>query len=224
MRIRYSDAECLQESKTGFYSKTCHFFWMDYCVQKITEVSVKLEMSPSHVAILVPSVRKAADYLRQFDFQIGEEEVFEETKEIYVQGSEQNSLLLMEPKETGSYKRALKKRGPGIHHLAIDVLDVEDFLNSLCGSGWLLHLNSLKSLRDYRTVYLARPGFPALIEVQEKKKLANGPLFVEKVSLKFDSALLGLVKSVGLQETVKASIEDSEITLQGKKIQLRNLF
>lgn len=30
-------------------------------------------IAPSHVAVLVPSVRKAADYLRQFDFQIGKE-------------------------------------------------------------------------------------------------------------------------------------------------------
>ena len=28
---------------------------------------------PSHVAILVPSVRKAADHLQQFDFQIDKE-------------------------------------------------------------------------------------------------------------------------------------------------------
>ncbi len=40
---------------------------------------------PNHVAILVPSVRKAADYLKQFHFQIGKEEVWdgEGTKEIF---------------------------------------------------------------------------------------------------------------------------------------------
>ena len=42
---------------------------------------------PSHVAILVPSVRKAADHLQQFDFQIDKEEVWdgEGTKKIYVE-------------------------------------------------------------------------------------------------------------------------------------------
>ena len=41
----------------------------------------------SHVAVLVPSVRKAADFLQKFDFQIGQEEVWdsEGTKEIYVE-------------------------------------------------------------------------------------------------------------------------------------------
>ncbi|OFZ12949.1 MAG: hypothetical protein A2X86_08970 [Bdellovibrionales bacterium GWA2_49_15] len=185
---------------------------------------MKFEISPSHVAVLVPSVQKAADYLRQFDYQIGEEEVFEETREIYVQGSRRNSLLLMEAKETGSYQRALKKRGPGIHHLAIDVLNIEKFLSSLSGSGWLLHLYSLKSIKDSKTAYLARPGFPALIEVQEKKKLSDGPLFVDGITLKFDSSLASLVKSVGLDEIVKPSKVNSGLTIQGRSIELSSLF
>ena len=188
---------------------------------------MKFEISPSHVAVLVPSVRKAADYLRQFKFDIGEEEVFEETREIYVQGSERNSLLLMEAKEIGSYLRALQKRGPGIHHLAIDVLDIEIFLSSLSGSGWLLHLNSLRTLKNYRTAYLARPGFPALIEVKEKKKLMDCPLFVDEVGLKFDTQLTnlaGLVKSVGLDKVLKTSTKNPSLTVQGQSIEIERLF
>ena len=71
---------------------------------------------PSHVAILVPSVRKAAD------------------------------------------------------HLAIDVLNLESYIESLAGSGWLLHPISIKTMKQSQTVYLARPGFPGLIEVQERKE------------------------------------------------------
>ena len=42
---------------------------------------------PSHVAVIVPSVRKAADHLKQFNFQIGPEEIWdgEGTKEIYIE-------------------------------------------------------------------------------------------------------------------------------------------
>jgi len=36
-----------------------------------------IQTEPSHVAILVPSARKAAEFLRQFDFQIGPEEKWE---------------------------------------------------------------------------------------------------------------------------------------------------
>jgi len=181
-------------------------------------------LSPSHVAVLVPSVRKAAKYLEGLKFEIGEEEVFEETREVYVQGSERNPLLLMEAKGAGSYQRALKKRGPGVHHLAVDVLDIEEFLNSLSGSGWLLHLNSLKSLKNHRTAYLARPGFPALIEVQEKKNLMDGPLFVEGVSLKFESGSANLVKAVGLDDLLKPTRGKPSLMVQGKKIELEKLF
>lgn len=180
--------------------------------------------SPSHVAVLVPSVRKAADYFQQFDFEIGEEETFEETREIYIQGGEPNSLLLMEARDTGSYRRALQKRGPGIHHLAIDVLDIDGFLRSISGSGWLLHLNSLKTMKDMRTAYLARPGFPALIEVQEKKRLMDSPLFIDKVSLKYDASLSSLVKSVGLDRILKPALEHSSLAIRGKGIELTKLY
>lgn len=178
--------------------------------------------SPSHVAILVPSVRKAADHLRRFDFEIGEEDVFPETREIYVQGSERNSLLLMEARDTGSYRKALRKRGPGIHHLAIDVLDLEGFLSSIAGSGWFLHLNSLQTMKDFRSAYLARPGFPALIEVQEKAELMDGPLFVDGVTLPFDPGLARLVKSVGLDQTVTPG--NPSLRAGGKQIELDALY
>ena len=182
-----------------------------------------MNSSPSHVAILVPSVRKAADYFRQLGFDVDDEEVFPETREVYVHGSERNALLLMEARDTGSYRRALEKRGPGIHHLAIDVLDLDGFLNSISGSGWLLHLNSLNTMKDIRTAYLARPGFPALIEVQEKKTLMDGPLFVDGVALNFDAGLASLVKSVGLDQTLKSARSPS-LSIRGKTIDLERLY
>lgn len=52
----------------------------------------------NHVALLVPSARKASNYLKQFDFKIENEQVFESegTLEIYVERDKGNSLLLME--------------------------------------------------------------------------------------------------------------------------------
>ena len=130
----------------------------------------------------------------------------------------------MEAKGGGSYQKALKKRGPGIHHLAIDVLELDAFLSSLSGSGWLLHLNSLKTIKNQRTAYLARPGFPVLIEVQEKKKLMEGPDFVESISMKFDADLEKLVNAVGLNHILKCSSKDVFLVIQGQKIELKTLF
>lgn len=48
---------------------------------------MSIRVRPSHVAVLVPSVRKAGEFLQRFGFQIGQEEVWdsEGTKEIYVE-------------------------------------------------------------------------------------------------------------------------------------------
>lgn len=183
-------------------------------------------ISPSHVAVLVPSVRKAADFFRKFDFEIGKEDLFEGegTREIYVEYGKVNSLLLMEPTKPGSsYQRALDKRGPGIHHLAIDVLDLEKFISGLAGSGWLLHPNSIHMMKHVGTAYLARPGFPGLIEVQQKEKLQRGVPFVSQVSLPIDKSHSKLVEAIGLLEILKPS-KAQELVIGGQTVPLKDLF
>ena len=78
-------------------------------------------------------------------------------------------------------------------------------------------------MKDIRTAYLARPGFPALIEVQEKKTLMDGPLFVDGVALNFDAGLASLVKSVGLDQTLKSARSPS-LSIRGKSIDLERLY
>jgi hypothetical protein len=186
---------------------------------------MSFKILPSHVAVLVPSVRKAADYLGQFDFQIGKAEDWdgEGTREIYVEKDKANSLLLMEPIKPGAYQRALEKRGPGLHHLAVDVLNLEAYIESLAGSGWLLHPMSFKTMKQSQTVYLARPGFPGLIEVQERKELKDQPLFVDHISLPLDSSLSGLLKHIGLDSIVKPS-SSADLSLAGRVIPMKDLF
>ena len=179
---------------------------------------------PSHVAVLVPSARKAADYLKQFDFKIGNEDRFEGvgTLEIYIEYGKSNSLLLMEAIGAGPYQRALEKRGPGLHHLAIDIQNIESFIDSISGSGWLIHPRSFKTIK-HKTVYLARPGFPCLIEVQQKDKLENCPLFVKEIGINFDSQLNRLVHAIGLNEVVRPST-DFFLMLNHHKIQFKDLI
>ena len=85
-----------------------------------------MKASLNHVAILLPSVQKAAEYLRSFGFKINSLDEFVETHEIYIgdRSTFSATLLLMQPNQEGSYTRAIKKRGPGLHHIAIDVLDL----------------------------------------------------------------------------------------------------
>ena len=126
---------------------------------------MNFNIAPSHVAILVPSARKAADFLQKFDFKIEKEEIWdgEGTKEIYIERDKSNSLLLMEPIKAGAYQRALEKRGPGLHHLAINVSNLEDYILSLAGSGWFLHPRSIKTIKQSQTAYLAKYRFNNIV-------------------------------------------------------------
>ncbi len=186
---------------------------------------MSFKIVPSHVAVLVPSVRKAAEYLRQFDLQIDKEEDWdgEGTREIYVERDKANSLLLMEPTKPGAYQRAMDKRGPGLHHLAIDVLNLEKFLESLTGSGWLIHPISIKTIKQSQTAYLARPGFPALIEVQQKEESLDRKLFVTEVFLTIEERLRSLSTHIGLGEIVRSS-SVGKLSIGGQTIQLKDLF
>lgn len=183
-----------------------------------------MKIVPSHVAVLVPSVRKAAEYLKRFDFSIGPEEEWEGegTREIYVQKHMNNSLLLVEPAKDGPYQRALHKRGPGIHHLAIDVTNIEEFLAGV--PGWLLHPVSVRTLKQTKTAWLARPGFPALVEVQERDKLQERPLFVNRLSLAADPALRGLGVAIGCSDILDFHAPPGTLLLGTQSIRIQDLL
>lgn len=189
-------------------------------------IKSRISVRPSHVALLVRSVDKTAGLLRGFGFQVGKAEEWdgEGTKEIYVEKEHSNSLLLMEPIKPGAYQRAMEKRGPSLHHLAIDVPRLEEFLGTLAGSGWLLHPTSIETIPRVRTAYLSRPGFPALIEVQEKKEWEESASFVTRLELPFDKELSRLLAAIGLEEIVFSTAENPAITLGEQKIPLSALI
>lgn len=190
-----------------------------------SNIEEDMKIVASHVAILVPSVQKAADYLRRFDFQIEEMHEWdsEGTREIYVEKNKNNSLLLVEAFKPGPFQKALEKRGPGLHHLAIDVLDLENYIHSISDSGWLLHPKSLHTMKHTKTAYLAKPGFPGLIEVQQKEKLDDLSLFVSEISIPL-GASEKLLMSVGLKGIVKHSNSGAEFLLGSHRVHLKDLL
>lgn len=181
----------------------------------------------SHVALLVPSARIAADKLKLLGFEVGPEEVWEGegTKEIYIERNRTNSLLLMEPTKQGAYTRAIEKRGPGIHHIAIDVSNLEVYIDSLSQTGWLLHPKSIHMMKHVKAAYLARPGFPTLIEVQQKNEFSSLNPFVSRIGLSFDSSLNRLLAPIGQSEIVKRSMElKTTIKLNDVELSLADLL
>ena len=129
----------------------------------------------------------------------------------------------MEPAKPGAYQRALEKRGPGLHHLAIDILNMSDFLKSIGGSGWLLHPRSVETIAQSKTAYLARPGFPALIEVQEREELSEKTPLVTKIEVPLEEAMTRLLPPIGLDKIVTPSLRPS-ITLGSKSVKLDSIL
>lgn len=139
-----------------------------------------MRSSVDHVALVVRRLEPVLERLEGLD--AGPIEAFpsEGTREVYL-GSGTARLLLMEPTDTdGPYARALAKRGPGLHHVAVDVADLGAFLAGV--GGWLVVPACLRDLAQTRTAWLARPGVATLLEVRETEPSEGRPL-VELVEL-----------------------------------------
>ncbi len=111
----------------------------------------------NHVSFLVESIESVMENSSFSDDSIGKVKEFpgEGTRELYIDNDNQmGRLLLMQAIGDGPYKRALEKRGAGLHHIALDVEDIDSFVDQLNSSGWQLHPKSLSFYNKNRQVYL----------------------------------------------------------------------
>lgn len=183
----------------------------------------------NHVALLVRSVERSAKVLKKLGCEIGPREEFESegTAEIYVGPDARSAkLLLLEPiKEDAPYGRAMKKRGPGLHHVAIDVKDVESFVAGLWGSGWYLHPRTLQTVRKTKTAWLARPGTAMLIEAQQRAELSKAKPFITKLELPLTEKERAMVDALGVSGLLRPSADGkSWLEIDGKRLALASVL
>jgi 4-hydroxyphenylpyruvate dioxygenase-like putative hemolysin len=169
-----------------------------------------MNTSLSHITLLVPSVEASAKVLKAQGIETDEPETFETegSKEIYVgsYGTQKGLLLLVEAISEGPYRRALTKRGPSLHHVAIDVLNVDEFAAKAQSVGWKLHPESANTIA-HKTVWLYLKGVPTLIEVHQKKELSSRPVKVSHLELPMAKEHLALFEGIGLGDVVSAGKE-----------------
>ena len=174
----------------------------------------------NHVAILVESIESVIEKNLFESNLLGEIEEFpsEGTRELYIGSDNQMSrLLLMQANGPGPYQNSLNKRGPGLHHIALDVLNIDEFVASLVGSGWLLHPKSLEFYKSHNQVYLSRHGVPVLMEVQERERLVDDGYFIEELEFPFgetrliESLCCGRLK---MGDEIKMKIDGKAITIK----------
>jgi methylmalonyl-CoA/ethylmalonyl-CoA epimerase len=141
----------------------------------------------NHVAILVTSLDSVLKCNHFSPDILSEMEEFpsEGTRELYVGRGKMGRLLLMQAIGKGPYASALERRGECLHHLALDVENIDEFVKQLSGSGWYLHPKSLYYYKNSKQVYLCRPGIPVVIEIQERPIFEDDAYFIKKVEFPF---------------------------------------
>ncbi len=178
-----------------------------------------------HVTLLVASVTNAAARVKA----VGEAQPLDEfpadgTKEIYVGRPEETArLLLVEPMGDGSYRRALDRRGPGLHHVGLLVDDVEDYVAGLAGTGWFLLPQSLASLKSHRTAWLARPGTKCLVEVHERPAPKERKPLITTFELPPNLVAPALVEALGCPALVSSKAAKAVLSGAVFRIQLNEI-
>lgn len=177
-----------------------------------------------HVAILVTSIEEFGKRLPP-GLQPQEIEEFEAegTREQYVlpENSYSGALLLMQPKGEGPYKRAMQKRGPGLHHICIKIENLSEYLTSIAQSGFLLHPKSIETMKR-GTAYLCRPGIGFIIEVEElgKNNDLKKPSIIESLCLKLEKKELEICQNIFGKKIIAGSANFLTIKTVEKPIQL----
>jgi hypothetical protein len=123
----------------------------------------------NHIAILVRDIDVVSNVLpRACTLHTPEDQPTEGTRERYVTvgGEDTPALLLMEAIADGPYSRALRKRGPGLHHIGCVCEDIEREITEGNTQRLLLHPISLRT-RKFGVVWLCRPGVPYLVELMQ---------------------------------------------------------
>ncbi len=183
-----------------------------------------------HIALLVQDVERSLAAVRALGLACGPIEEFpgEQTRECYAGPAGQPArLLLLQPLgSTGPYARALEKRGPGLHHIALHTSDLDGSLRAL--AGWLLHPCSLETHAGSRTVWLARPGVRTLLEVHQpagEEEVAGAPV-VERLEVPVQDGLqplVGVLRHTGLDVSPEAEEDDALLRIAGQDLRARAL-
>ena len=156
-----------------------------------------------HIALVTASLEPVLARLDHVQEHLGPIEAFpsEGTREVYV-GNGSAKLLVMEPTSTdGPYGRALARRGPGLHHVALHTPDLTGFMGEV--RGWLMLPISVRTIAESRTAWLARPGVPTLLEVHEAEPTSGEPLVG---AVEVPGQLGKLYPAAGLSPSVDDSI------------------
>lgn len=151
----------------------------------------------NHIAFVVNNIEEVLKQTPVQGMEQGSIETFESegTRELYLGGQKElGKVLLMQPISAGPYQRALENRGAGLHHIALDVVSIDEFVSQIAGSGWYIHPSGFKEFPQTKTLFLARPGNPFLVELCERGHVNEAKSFVYEVEVNVEKE--GLISAL----------------------------
>jgi len=178
------------------------------------------------VSILVKSVDTTALNLKANGFIIGDKETFKDvgTEEIYIGSYEKTALLLLQGViGDGPYKKALIKRGYGLHHIAICTDDFEEYNEKLSNLGWYIHPNSMKKYYHNKAMFYIKPGVKTIIELLIKNELMDGERFIEEVIVNVDKRLENCINGLGIKGLKCSTDKESYFIINNTKIAISEI-
>ena len=178
-----------------------------------------MQLILDHIGILTPSLEGSASHFPP-GFTLHEPELMasEGTREQYatLDSKRGPSVLLLEAVQDGPYRRALDKRGPGLHHLGLATDSIEQATAELHRLGLLLHPISLTT-QSHGCVWMCRPGVPFLVELYKPRDLEAAEHAPVRIDLPAGSQGGGLIPQLLPNLIVQAhDLRDLTLTIDGQ--------
>jgi methylmalonyl-CoA epimerase len=125
----------------------------------------------NHVGIAVRSIDVARKFYEKLGLSIGYEEIIphEQVRVAFLQAGERLLELLEPTEKDSSLERFLEKRGEGLHHLALEVPDIESTLQALKKNGVRLTEEVIRIGADGHRYFFIHPSSAGgiLLEIVE---------------------------------------------------------
>ncbi len=189
----------------------------------------------SHIALLVASLEAASRRLGARSTAVAssamgqiEDCPHEGTREVYLgpHGATTRLLLCQATNPAGPYGRALARRGPGLHHIALSVPLIEEYLAGLAGSGWYVLPQSVRMIAR-GGAWLARPGVHALVEICQMPEHAAEP-FIDEIEIPMqlpDQRMIERLSVAGrpLHGVRAVPVGPAHLTIAGQRVDVGEL-
>ena len=128
----------------------------------------------NHIGIAVNSIDEALKlYTEVLGLKVQSMEVVEEqkVKTVIIPVGESKIELIESTDPGGTIAKFIERRGEGLHHLALEVSDIQDTLGTLVNKGIvLIDEKPRKGVEDTNVAFLHPKGTKVLIELAEPQK------------------------------------------------------